>query len=99
MAKAIKKLPKKLPADLESFTPPQVATDWKTSPDKIIELIRSGELEAFDFSVSRSGRRRYRITREAMERFIRSRLIVPDGGLSTTQRLRRRSQKAVKNFF
>ena len=80
-------------------TPPQVAREIGVGSDKILHAIRTGELEAINMAASRSGRPRYRIHESALERFLRSRQVIPDGGLSTTQRLRRKAVAGVTEFF
>ncbi|MEO2047197.1 MAG: helix-turn-helix domain-containing protein [Pirellulales bacterium] len=80
-------------------TPPELAKLLGVGHDKILHNIRTGELEAVNMATSRSGRPRYRIHESAIERFLLSRRVVPDGGLSTTKRLRRQAQSGVKEFF
>jgi hypothetical protein len=80
-------------------TPPQWAKVLGVGHDKLLHNIRTGELEAVNMATSRSGRPRYLISEEAMGRFLRSRQVIPDGGLSTTQRLRRKAAAGVKEFF
>ncbi len=58
-----------LPKDKAWFTPPELARYWGVSPDKIRNWIRSGELEAVNQVARQGGRPRYRISREAVEKF------------------------------
>lgn len=81
----------------EMFTPPQLAKLWGVSPDKIINLIRSGQLEAVNLATSPIGRPRYSISKAACERFKKSRQVMPE--LATTRRLRRKTVAGVKEYF
>ena len=44
-----------------SLTPPELASRWRVSPEKVIGLIRSGALRGFDVAMPRSKRPLYRI--------------------------------------
>ncbi len=90
---------KKKVTEPDWVSPPELAKEWRVGPDKIAELIKSGELQAHNLATTRTGRPRYRISRLAVERFLRSRLAIPDGGLPATQRLRRKANPSVKEFF
>ncbi len=81
-------------------TPPEVAEKYRVSTAKVICWIRTGELAALNLAHRGCSRPRYSISPDAIEAFERSRQVVPDGGLSATQRLRRRArQGGVKDFF
>jgi len=53
----------------DRYTPPELATQWGVSPDKIRAWIQSGELAATDVSATQGGRPRYLISQEAIETF------------------------------
>jgi len=74
-----------------NLTPPEVAERLGVAPEKVVAWIRKGELRAINVANRGCVRPRYSISPEALEDFENSRLVVPDGGLSTTQRLRRTS--------
>ena len=65
----------------------------------VLAWIRSGELRALNLARTANGRPRYSIDVVDLERFERARTVIPDGGLSTTQKLRRRAAGSVKEFF
>ena len=92
-------MPKSISIKPEFDTPPQLAKLWGVSPDKIVYLIRTGELEAVNLAKTRTGRPRYRISKDAQKQFMRSRLVVPDRGLSTTRRLRRKAATGITEYF
>jgi hypothetical protein len=78
---------------------PTVAREMGVAEKKVIGWIRSGELRALNLARSRDGRPRYAIDVADIEAFEQSRQVIPDGGASTTQRLRRRTPGNVKEFF
>ena len=43
------------------LTPPELASRWRVSPDKVRAWIESGELRAINLAARLSGRPRYRI--------------------------------------
>lgn len=81
------------------LTVPQVAKLWGVSTHKVIHFIRQGELRAINLSASRGNRVRYSIDIADVEAFERSRQVIPDGGESTTRRLRRRAAAGGKEYF
>ena len=86
-------------AEKQTLTPPELAELWGISPAKIIGFIRSGELRAINVAQSDCHRPRYLIDVADIERLEQSRRVIPDGGLSTTQKLRRKAAAGVKEFF
>jgi hypothetical protein len=44
-----------------ALTPPQLAAFWRVSRDKVLTLIKRGELPAFNIALNPSGRPRFRI--------------------------------------
>lgn len=81
------------------LTVPQLAKLWGVSTHKVIHFIRSGELRAINLAASNRNRPRFSVDVADIEAFERSRTVIPDGGLSTTQKLRRRAATSVKEFF
>lgn len=55
------------------WTPPELASEWGVSPDKILGWIRSGELPAMNLATTQAGRPRYRIDQAGIETFQRRR--------------------------
>ena len=83
-----------------NLTPPRVAKRFGVATAKVIGWIRTGELKALNLANRGCVRPRYSVTPEALEDFERARQVVPDGGESTTKRLRRLTkQKGIKDFF
>ena len=82
-----------------NLTPPAIARRYGVATAKVTDWIRTGELAALNLARRGCTRPRYSITPEALEQFEQARAVVPDGGLSTTQRLRRRAAPGVKEFF
>ena len=77
-------------------TPPQLAADLQVAPEKVIGLIRSGEIEAVNIANKGSGRPRYRISPDARAAFLNRRRVVPP---TPIVRSRRQKQTAVKEYF
>jgi len=82
-----------------NLTPPQVAKLLGVSSAKVILWIRQGELRALNLANRGCNRPRYSISPEALEAFERSRQVIPDGGQSTTRKLRKNVVKGPKEFF
>jgi excisionase family DNA binding protein len=59
------------------WTPPELATAWGISPEKVLAWIRCGELRAVNVATRLGGRPRYRIDAEAVHEFLRAREAVP----------------------
>jgi hypothetical protein len=79
-------------------TPPEIARRYGVATSKVIDWIRSGELVALNLARRGCTRPRYSITPESLEQFERARRVIPDGGETTTRRLRRQASN-VKEFF
>lgn len=62
---------------VETVTPPALAKKWGVHPDKVLQLIRSGQLRAINLAVDPRGRPRYRIYLDEIERFELSRTTQP----------------------
>jgi excisionase family DNA binding protein len=68
---ARRKTPKAEPSGV--LTPPKVAKQLGVSPDKILDWIRKGELNATNVATGSGGRPRYRISEEDLSAFQRAR--------------------------
>lgn len=51
------------------LTPPELAKRWRIKPDRVLVLIRSGELRAFDVASRGARRPRFRIPPDAIIEF------------------------------
>lgn len=51
------------------FNPSQVAAMWGVAHDKVLEFIKTGELEAFNVASTKSRRPQFKITLAAIEAF------------------------------
>jgi hypothetical protein len=81
------------------YTVPQLARLWGVSTNKVVSFIRRGDLRAVNLASHRSTRPRYYVDIDDVAAFEASRQVVPDGGESTTRKLRRRTPGTVKEFF
>ena len=81
------------------LTAPQVAKLWGVSTHKVLHFIRTGELKACNLAANTSNRPRFAIDVADIASFEASRQVIPDGGESTTTKLRQRTPQGVKNFF
>jgi hypothetical protein len=66
-----------MPPESRYVTPPALATLWGVTPEKVIDLIRAGELDAVNLASRGSSRPRFRISPEAIQRFEHCRSIAP----------------------
>jgi len=84
-------------ADLPRWlSPPQVGQIVGVTPEKIIAMIRSGELRAIDVATRGSRRPRFRVRPEDLESWARGRQAVP----TPTPPAPRRSQRSgIKEFY
>jgi hypothetical protein len=57
------------PADRLNWTPPEIAARWRVSEDKVLNLIRTGRLRAFDVASPGSTRPRWRVTLSSLLAF------------------------------
>ncbi len=85
--------------DRTKYTPPQLARLWGVSTAKIVGFVRRGELRAINVATSRENRPCYLIDVADIAAFEAGRQVIPDGGLSTTCKLRRLTSGNVKEFF
>lgn len=82
-----------------NLTPPDIAKLYGVATAKVIGWIRTGELKAMNLANRGCTRPRYSVTPDALEQFEQSRQVIPDGGASTTKRLRRQAQTGVREYF
>jgi hypothetical protein len=82
----------------QNLTPPELARRYRVATKKVLGWIRTGELTAMNLANRGCTRPRYVITTEAIDAFEAARRVIPDGGLSVTQRLRRRAAPGIKEF-
>jgi excisionase family DNA binding protein len=80
-----------------TMTPPELARYWRVSPDKVLALIKSGQLRAFNVAAKLSGRPRWRISEDAVLAFERARSAVPVP--AAKPRPRRSRDEGVIRFF
>ncbi|MFV1968387.1 MAG: helix-turn-helix domain-containing protein, partial [Pirellulaceae bacterium] len=72
-----------MPVTRTKLTPPELASRWGISPEKVVAWVRSGELRAIDASTRRGGRPRYLIDISDVEAFERRRAVAPPPPSST----------------
>ena len=77
------------------LTPPNIAESLGVDPAKVLVWINSGELEASDVATKRGGRPRWRVSPEALERFLENRKC---SASSKPVRVQRRRAE-VMNFY
>jgi hypothetical protein len=82
------------PADRLSWTPPEIAARWRVSEDKILNLIRTGRLRAFDVASPGSTRPRWRVPLDALLAFEAGRTPA-----ASAPKKRKRREAGVIEFF
>jgi hypothetical protein len=90
-------LPSK-PITAPYVTPPELAKIWKVAPEKIIKLIRDGDLAAVNLAARGSRRPRFRISQAAIEAFERGRAAIPQLAPAIPKQ-RRKADCALKRFI
>lgn len=80
----------------DCFTPPAIGRRYGVKPQKVLLWIANGELDAVNVAERPTGRPRWRITSEAIERFELRRSAVPR---IKPQRRRRRRLEGIKEYF
>jgi excisionase family DNA binding protein len=75
------------------LSPPQIAQVVGVTPEKIIAMIRSGELRAIDVATRGSRRPRFRVTPEDLDAWARGREAVPTPSPPAPRRGRRSGVK------
>lgn len=83
--------------EAETLTPPQLAAKWGVHPDKVLQLVNSGQLKAINLAVNPRGRARYRIRLTEIAQFEESRSTRPPA--PKVRRRRRRVEVAGKDYF
>jgi hypothetical protein len=78
------------------LSPPQVGRIVGVTPEKVIALIRNGEMRGINVASRGSRRPRYRVTPEDLTAWARGREVVPT---PTPPAPRRRRQSGVKEFY
>lgn len=76
--------------ELPFSTPPELAARWRMDVHRVLSLIRSGELRAYNLASRGSSRPRYRIHAADAEAFLASRLVVPPPPAAPRRRQRAR---------
>ena len=71
------------------LSPPQVAKLLGVKPAKVLAWIKRGELRAHNVADSRSGRPRWRVSREALDAFLAARSCRPSDQVARPRRKRR----------
>ena len=84
-------------AETITMTPPRLARRWGVAPEKILQLIHSGQLRAVNLAVDPKGRPRWRIHLSEIERFEESRSSRPP--LPKQPRRRRRESSTGREYF
>lgn len=79
------------------LTPPAIAKELGVAPEKVCQWIKSGELRAFNFATTKNGVKRFAVSRQDLDEFIRSRAYTP---ITETVRRKRsvRLPDGVKKF-
>ncbi len=84
--------------DERVLTPPEIASRWRVNPDKVLQLIKSGQLRAMNLALNVNGKKsRYKILESELERFEDSRSTKPTS--KATRRRRRTATATTKNYF
>ncbi len=84
-------------SERELWTPPQLAKHWGVSVNKVLFLITTGELEAFNLATDPNGKLpRWRIHPEAVSEFERRRMAVKP---AVKRKRRSFDRRAITNYF
>lgn len=79
-----------------TYSPGQLATNLGITVDKVLNWIRTGQIDAIDVSTDRQGRPRYRIDAEAIAKFKAARSPAPP---PKSKRRKKKSLEGVIEFF
>jgi transposase len=79
------------------LTPPEIATRFQISVDKVHNWIKTGQLRACNLATKATGRPRYSIDERDLETFIASRAVSPQSKIIRTSR--KRPKCDVVEFF
>lgn len=82
----------------DRYTPPELASQWGVSPDKVRAWIRAGDLAATDVSTTQGGRPRYLISQAAIAA-LESRRTIQAPPEPPPRRSRRDEEDGVIEFF
>ena len=84
--------------DRITITPPQLAKRWGVHPDKVLQLIKRGELKAMNLAIDPNGKPRFKIYLSDVEGFEATRMVNPP-----IEKKRRRRKRATatsgKDYF
>jgi hypothetical protein len=84
--------------DKTTITPPELARRWGVANEKVMLLIKSGQLVALNLAANPHGRPRYRILLSEVERFEKARSTQPPPEVSAPRR-RHMTEPAAKEYF
>lgn len=79
--------------------PREVAAEYGISVNKVLHLIHTGQLRAINVAPSLSHRPQFLIDDDDLSAFEKARRVVPSGGMSTTEKLRRKAAGDVTEYF
>lgn len=79
----------------QTVSPPQLAKRWGVATDKVLALVRSGQLAAINLAVNPLGRPRYRIHESEVAAFEEARTTRPP----IPRQRRQRPPTAMREFF
>jgi hypothetical protein len=80
-----------------TVTPPELARAWGVAPEKIVALIRAGELKAFNAALHRNGARpRYLINVEDVTAFEQARSAAARPSRAASRQRRRKNPDVIE---
>ena len=85
------------PAAPSFLSLPETAKLLRINESKLIHWIRTGELTAIDLSQNRNQRPRWKVSREELDRFLRSRQSTP--APEPPKRQRKKTTASKRKFF
>jgi len=81
-------------------TPPAVAKRLRVTPEKIISLIHSGEIQAVNVALNKDGKRpRWRISEDAVQAFLQNRASKPPVPRRRRRRKRTTAETETRREF
>ena len=86
-----------MPPEVSYLTPPELAKVWRVSPEKVIAMIRRGELAAVNLASNGTTRPRFRISPEAIAAFEHGHQAMPRPALPP--RRQRTTEANLKRFI
>ena len=81
---------------VKHFTTGQVAEMLSVTPDKITDLIRTGQLAAVDISLHAGGKARWRVSADDLEAFLRRRRTQPP---APAPKRKRRADPLITRYY